>query len=50
MTQMFRILNFGHCYLFDIHDLLFGIYTTPKEAQFPIKSQKSFDAATLQTI
>ena len=26
MTKMFGILNFGHCYLFDICDLEFGIF------------------------
>jgi hypothetical protein len=25
--EWFGILNFGHCYLFDICDLLFGIYS-----------------------
>ena len=27
--QMFEIWNFGHCYLFDICDLEFGIYNNP---------------------
>ena len=46
----FEILNFGHCYLFDICDLLFGIYTTPKEVQFPLKSQKGIGALKFKTI
>jgi hypothetical protein len=32
----FRILNFGHCYLFDICDLLFGIFShsiTPADSR-----------------
>ncbi len=29
MTKTFEILNFGHCDLFVIWDLLFGIYYNP---------------------
>ena len=29
MTKAFEIWNLGHCYLFDIWDLLFGIPSTP---------------------
>jgi hypothetical protein len=28
-TKKFEILNFGHCDLFEIWDLLFGIFSTP---------------------
>ena len=48
---MFGISNFGHCDLFDIWDLGFGIYSNPSfsgfEAQSPLGSRSNYPRSYL---
>ncbi len=39
IKERFGILNFGHCYLFDICELLFGIYTTVFETDCTLRGE-----------
>ena len=44
MTQTFEILNFGHCDLFEIWDLLFGIYIIPNDDKIVLRPKQCKDA------